>query len=296
MQAIGFRARIGNQLLVGFYVALLGFGFQIGQRNSWMAFLGAVAALGFCGWIANYRRHLRVADTPTSKIVAAAQGYVELSGTAHLLAGTLVVNPLTGLPCCWYRYYVEVRSGDEWRHDESGLSDDCFALDDGTGQCVIDPAGAEVLTTHKKQWTEGDHRYTEWTLLPDEPLYALGEFGTRRGNDQAPDETAALGALLAEWKKDRPTLLKRFDLDHSGDIDMTEWTLARAAARRQVEHDMAGERAMPGVNILSKPRDGKLFVLSNRNPAAIDRRYFRWSLFHLVALLCAGGVADWLIT
>jgi hypothetical protein len=296
MQAIEFRARLGNQLLVGFYVALLGFGFQIGHHSGGTACLGAIAALGFCGWIANYRRHLRVADTPTSKIVAAAQGYVELSGTARLLAGTPVVTPLTGLPCCWYRYYVEVRSGDEWRHDESSVSDDCFALDDGTGQCVIDPAGAEVLSTHKKQWTEDDHRYTEWTLLPDDTLYALGEFGTRRGNDQAPDETAALGVLLAEWKKDRPTLLKRFDLDRNGDIDMTEWALARAAARRQVEHEMARERALPGVNILSKPRDGNLFILSNRNPAAIDSRYRRWSLFHLAVLLCAGGAAVWLAT
>jgi hypothetical protein len=295
MQAIGVRARIGNQLLAGFYVALLAFGFQIGHRNGLTACLGAIAVLGFCGWITNYRRHLRVADTPTSKIVAAAQGYVELSGTARLLAGTPVINPLTGLPCCWYRYYLEVRSGDEWRHDESGVSDDCFALDDGTGQCVIDPAGAEVLSTHRKRWTEGDHRYTEWTLLPDEPLYALGEFGTRRGNDQAPDETAALGALLAEWKKDRPTLLKRFDLDQNGDIDMKEWALARAAARRQLEREMMNARTLPGVNILNKPHDGSLFVLSNRDPASLDRRYFRWSLLHLAVLLCASGIAGWLV-
>jgi hypothetical protein len=293
MQAIGFRARIGNQLLAGFYAALLGFGFQMGERSGWIACLGAIAALGFCGWIANYHRHLRVADTPTSKIASAAQGYVELSGTARLLAGTPVANPLTGLPCCWYRYYVEVRSGDSWRNDDSAISDDCFMLDDGTGECVIDPAGAEVLSTHKRQWTEGDHRYTEWTLLPDEPVYALGAFSTRRGNDQAPDENTALGALLAEWKKDRPTLLKRFDLDHSGEIDLNEWALARAAARRQVQQDNAREQAMPGVNMLSQPRDGSLFVLSNREPAALDHRYFSWSLFHLAVLLAAGGAVGW---
>ncbi|HET7597715.1 MAG TPA: hypothetical protein VFK15_12355, partial [Burkholderiales bacterium] len=79
-------------------------------------------------------------DNPTSKVASAAQGYVELFGRSELLDGSRLVSTRTGLPCCWYRYYIERRtSNDKWEYVDSGESQDHFLLVDDTGRCVISP-------------------------------------------------------------------------------------------------------------------------------------------------------------
>lgn len=80
---------------------------------------------------------------------------------------------------CWYRYYVERKtSDDKWTHEDSGDSNEHFLLVDDTGQCVISPEGAEVLSKRKQTWEQNNYRYTEWLLLPKGILYAIGEFST----------------------------------------------------------------------------------------------------------------------
>ena len=47
------------------------------------------------------------------------------------------------------RYRIEHKDSDnKWHTLDSGESEDSFILDDGSGQCVIDPCAAEILTTH----------------------------------------------------------------------------------------------------------------------------------------------------
>ena len=83
-------------------------------------------AAGFTGFnaIQNLRRYQAIADTPTSKIRSASQGYVELSGTIEKADSPDIQplsGPLTGLPCVWYRYSIERyrRSGksSHWQTD-----------------------------------------------------------------------------------------------------------------------------------------------------------------------------------
>jgi hypothetical protein len=278
-----------------FHLIIIAFTFQAEGTAAWPYALAAMSLVSFCAWAANYRRYRQISDLPTSRVASAAQGYVELFGRSDLLPGTPVTSQLSGSVCCWYSYQIEEKdSNDKWSTVDSGSSAAHFLLIDDTGQCVISPEGAEVLTRDEKSWVNGDHRYTEWLLLPKGALYAIGEFSTSTaGAVSAGDERADMGALLAEWKANQKSLLGRFDLNQDGRIDVKEWELARLQARREVRQQQTGmqSRSLEGTPILRKPRDGRLFLLANELPDRLGSRYHFWSWAHLVIFIGAGCAA-----
>lgn len=261
----------------------------------WPYALGAMSAVSFFAWIAAYRRYRLVHDLPTSKIATAAQGYVELFGRSEPIAGAPLRSKLSGVPCCWFRYTVErMTSDNKWAHEDSGVSNAHFLLVDDTGECVVSPEGAEVITERKRTWQEANFRYTEWLLLPKGRLYALGEFSTVSALPPTrAAERAEVGALIAEWKRDPQKLRERFDLDRDGTLDLKEWELARLQAQREVRARRAEElaRSVEGVHLLRKPRDGRIFLLADELPERLGRRYALWSTVHLVIFLAAGTIA-----
>ena len=165
-------------------------------------------------------------------------------------------------------------------------------LNDGSGECLIDSEGAEIETTHKQSRNNGDYRSTEWRLRINDDIYLLGSFRTLSGALEL-DSAEDVKALLEEWKKDRKTLLERFDLDKDGDIDMREWNLARAAARRAVEKMHNEARRQADTHIVERPRDGRLYFITNRDPAKIARAYWLWSIFHLLVFFGALAAIPW---
>ena len=281
-----------NILTSGAHLVLILFALETGTREAWLGSLSAVALISFFAWVGNFRRHRMMSDTPTSRIASAAQGYAELQGRAAPEPGAGLVSKLTALPCIWFRYVVEFRNReDKWEQVGAGESVDPFLLRDGSGECVIDPAGAEILTRHREKWTRDDYRYTEWLLLADEPLYAIGEFSTSSGATVPLSTSQDVGDLLSEWKRDRPRLLERFDLDRDGEIDLREWALARAEAKRQVAAQHEQARADTAVqNTLSAPRDGRLFLVTNFDPERLVRKYKVWGIIHLFIFM-GGGMA-----
>ena len=283
-------------LTSGFHLVILVFAFQDESGRMCPYALGAVAVVSFFAWVLSYRRYRSIRDLPTSKVASAAQGYVELFGRSERLEGDPLVSKLSGLPCCWFRYYIERQtSGNKWQYEDSGTSVAHFLLEDETGRCIISPEGAEVLSSRKEVWTEGNYRYTEWLLLPQGPLYAVGEFVTRGGANAELDETADVSATLAEWKEDRAKLRERFDLNGDGTIDLKEWELARLEAHREVRRRHAEIRARDGVNLLRKPHDGRLFLLANEVPEKLGRRFAFWSGLHLLIFFGAGIAALFLV-
>jgi hypothetical protein len=268
---------------------------QAESSEVWPYALGAMSVVSFCAWAANYRRYRQIHDLPTSNVASAAQGYVELFGQAQMLPGTPVVSKLSRSRCCWYSYEIEEKgSDDKWKTVDSGRSTRQFLLVDDTGQCVVSPEGAEVLTNDKKQWDQGSYRYSEWLLLERAALYALGEFSTTSAAAVAVrDERADMGALLAEWKKNPRRLQERFDLDRDGRLDLKEWELARLQARREIrrQHADTQSRSVKGVHLLRKPGDGRLFLLANEMPDKLGARYRFWSWAHLAIFLGAGSAA-----
>lgn len=266
---------------------LLFAGVRIDTPVAWQVIVALIAALSVLGWMSALRRARMVADTPTSQIASAAQGYVELQGRGKPLDGIPVVSPLNQLPCLWYRYRIERRRNDKWESVESGESDASFLLNDGSGVCLVDPEGAEIITERYDRWTSGDQRYTQWLILDGEPVYALGGFVTRSGH--LPDTALAedVKQRLAEWKQDMPTLLKHFDLNGDGTIDLDEWALARQQARREVEREHRELSAQPDLNLLGVPLGGQLYLISTLAPEKIERRFRRWSFVHLAIFIAS---------
>ena len=274
------------------HVVILGVAIQAESAEVWPFALLAMSGVSFFAWIANYRRYRYIHDLPTSRVASAAQGYVELFGRTELLPGEPILSKLSRTPCCWFTYRVEEKgSNNKWQTVDSGSSVEQFLLVDDTGQCVISPEGAEVLTHDRRHWDEFDRRYTEWLLRPKSVVYAIGEFSTTTAAAVAPgDERADVGALLAQWKADQRQLHERVDLDRDGRISMKEWELARLQARREVRgvHAQVRSRSTDGVHILRKSADGRLFLLANELPDKIGARYRYWSWAHLVVFVGAG--------
>jgi hypothetical protein len=262
------------------------------DRRAILVSLVVIAAVAFLAWMLSLRRLLAMSGTPTSRIASAAQGYVELVGRGRNHADFQVLSRLTSLPCLWYRFVVEQRDGNnKWRRVSSGRSEESFILDDGSGLCVVDPEHAEVIPRKKEVWTRGDYRYTEWLILPQDAVYVLGEFSTLSGETLDLDLNRDVGELLAEWKRNQPQLLERFDLDKDGSISGKEWALARSQARREVRKTHNELRTRPGTHVVGKPRDGRLFLISNVNPDKLARRYRLWAWVHLAAFVAAVGGA-----
>jgi hypothetical protein len=284
-----------------------------------VALLAVVGAAGFVRGFRWWRWARLIEDTPTSRVRSAAQGYVELVGTGRRMPGAPVIAPLSRQPCTWWRYTVERRSRDSksrtrWSVVSRGVSDALFLLEDDTGQCIVDPDGAEVLPQVTNTWYGStplpeagppihrgfrgfgsDYRYRESRMHDGDPLYAVGWFRTE--GSVLPGAVAEdVAALLREWKKDQATLLARFDTDGDGILTLAEWEKAREAAHEQVMEQRRREAARPGVHVLARPSvPGKPLLLAAGDAARLARRY-RWhSAGGLVLFLAAVAALAWML-
>lgn len=223
-------------------------------------------------------------DTPTSKIRAAAQGFVEIKGRCRQIAP--LFSPLSNTSCTWYKYKVEQlkSSGNNqrWQIIEEGTSTVGFYLFDVTGECMVHPDGALIYPHRKKCWY-GDnarpihgltsnfsfmksYRYTEEVLINEMPIFSQGMYHTFR--PRAPE--LDFSHVMSEWKRDYKNLLKKYDTNGNGELDPQEWQcvimdaekeLAGRQAKLLEEHD-----APSSINILSNDglgRDQK-FILSGK--------------------------------
>jgi hypothetical protein len=274
------------------HLVLLLVALRIGTPPVWVGCLGIISSASFIAWVSSLKRNRAIADTPTSRVASAAQGYVELYGSAVNAPEFMAQGQLNAMPCVWYRYVTYQKDSEgNWSEIARGTSDTIFALDDGSGRCMIDPDHAEVLTTHSNTFYEDDYKTKEEQLFASDRIYVLGEFSTIGGASTPLNAKEDIACLLAEWKKNQPALLKRFDLDEDGQLDMREWELARRAAQREVEKQHRDLRQQTGVHVVRAPASGQLFLLSNLSPQQLKNRYVRWGWFHLVTFFAAGGAA-----
>ncbi|MFZ2524598.1 MAG: hypothetical protein WAW87_04715 [Candidatus Ferrigenium altingense] len=292
---VSLRRSYAELITSGAQLLLLFIGVKLESREAWLGCLSVMAIISFAAWLSALKRLRAIRGTPTSKVASAAQGYVELIGRGKPFGEMPLISKCRQLPCLWYRYKIEQRgSKDKWKTVDSGESSDSFLLRDDTGDCVVDPEHAEIVTKHRDQWQEGDYRYTEWKLINSDNLYVIGEFRTRNGAVEF-GSRAELNALLAEWKQDKPALHARFDLNNDGELDMNEWMLARQAAKREVAKKQRAAHAQPDIHLIDRPRDGKLFLISNLTPEKLSRRYLLWSWAHVVIFFGALSGIGWLL-
>ncbi|MDB6085161.1 MAG: hypothetical protein JWN43_3042 [Gammaproteobacteria bacterium] len=287
------------------------------------ACLAAAALYSFWYCFVSWRKNRVVGDTPTSRVRSAAQGYVEFTGHGSMPPDTEIRAPLSGLPCTWWRYKIEERSSSgrarSWTTVQSDTSAAPFILDDGSGRCLVDPRGAEVFPSANdvwygsSEWPEvcipngpgvlgwlsaafagGNYRYTEHRLQQHEQLYAIGSFHTLGGvSVESPDR--AVAALLRDWKHDQKALLERFDADRDGVLSPDEWDKARSAAREQVASNLASAAA-PELNVLSKPTDGRSFMLAACDEQTLARRMRLRAAAGITAFVGSSFALTWMLT
>lgn len=263
-----------------------------GPQARWS--LTGIALLAVIAWLGNLRRARAIAELATSRIATAAQGYAELMGRASVGPEHLIVTPLGGIACIWYRYrlYSRDNAKREWRQIGSGISSSTFDISDPTGVCTVDPDHAEVVGAQVRTSYPGNDKLVEECLFGGSLIYVLGDFSTLGGASMALNVSEDVGALLTHWKQDRAGLHQRFDLDRNGTIDLQEWEQARQLAIQTVERQHRDIRQQPGVHVLRAPRDGRLFLISALSPEALRNHFLRWSIFHLAMGMAA--VAGWL--
>jgi hypothetical protein len=219
------------------------------------------AALGLYGFLSRMGRERAVGDTPLVRVRSAAQGYVKVVGRAQPLSGTVTAAPLSGRPCVWW----DIRVGAE---------------------CLIGPVQAEVTPSSCDLWYgssrrpdgppppantavhAGQYQYQERIIAAGAELCVVGEF---RSHSESGNATAAIAAKLHEWKQDQQTLLARFDADHDGVLNAAEWEAARAAAASECDlQSLSG--GISRVSVISKPIDGRPFLIAPLTPERLERR------------------------
>lgn len=285
----------------------------------WFWVLILTAAVGGGGWYSFRWLHLArvIEDTPTSRIRSAAQGYVELSGRCGPLPGTRNLAPLTQRPCVWWHYRIQRRTGSagdgkrrtRWHTVNAGRSEQPFVLEDGTGECIVQPSGAEVIAMERTTWYgdtpwptaapgrrspfgEAEYRYFEERIYEYEQVYALGQFRTHTGER---DPQADMRALLAEWKEDQAALLARFDQDRDGRVNPQEWERAREAARQAVLQRQLEEPLPAARHVLGRPDGGRLFVIAAIEQGTLATRFRRRALLAFVGFAAAVYALGWLL-
>jgi hypothetical protein len=260
------------------------------------------SALGLYGFFSRLRRDRVIEDTPLMHVRSAAQGYVKVVGRAQAAEGSPAAAPLSGRPCVWWGFQVDHQVGTDnkgrpnWVNVEQGTSVEPFALADGDAQCLVGPVQAEVTPTVYNTWygnsprpttpppppktftrVTGSYRYQEQILAVDAQLCVVGEF---RSDSETGNVSAAIAAKLHEWKQDQKTLLARFDTDHDGMLNAAEWDAARAAAAKECEAQNLSS-SIARVSIITKPTDGKPFMIAPLTPERLERRerFHAWGYF-----------------
>jgi hypothetical protein len=119
-------------------------------------------------------------NIPTSPTQGVSFGIAEVKGVVDLgESADLLTSPLTHQPCVQYHYKVEEKRGSGKKSRWVTLVNENrripFLCRDGDGTLLIDPAGADVVSSHRTTRRKFRTRYTETRLEHGDPLYAIGQ-------------------------------------------------------------------------------------------------------------------------
>lgn len=281
--------------LLAFAAAMAALLAALALRNGMIALVAFCAVVfllaTFFGWLGSLQRRDAIRDTPTSTANGAAMGYVELVGTAEDAAWPPLRSQIRKTPCVWYRYQIERRVGGAWLTESSRASTQCFLLRDASGDCIVDPEGAEVVPRNRRAWREFGYRYHESFIGKGETVYVLGELtSVHAALDTPAEERADMSALLGEWKREPEELMRRFDANRDGTLSEEEWEAARREAKATIEREYTARRALGPVNLIRRPGSGGKFIISAFSPSQLAHRFSLWAWLHL-GLLVSGVAA-----
>lgn len=237
------------------------------------------AYLFFYGFI-EIRKKRFIESIPTSKIRSVAMGLCEIAGTAK--EKVLLKSPLTNTECVYYRFLVEKEVSDSkgnrsWRTVKKGSSTNYFYVEDGTGNILVDPLGAEMMlikdyrNIEKKGIFAPKMRYTEWYIKPGDYTYVLGT--VKKFKDAEQEHKEKLLARIRELKEDKDKLMQ-FDADKDGQISVEEWDTARQALEQTlIEEELKNPQAGGDDLVMAKGDAEKTFIVADRDERDLARHY-----------------------
>lgn len=260
------------------------------QQASWHCVGVCSILICLLAVVFHYWRYLKLSEAPISSIASAAQGYVELYGEAR--TDKPLKTPYHGIPCVWFRAWVFAnQQGNRHAHQlldhhllDYQESKSPFILQDDSGQCVVNPAGAEVIYYQARTWRKNNHRYVEEYLPAHQSIYVIGVLDTRKDILDASKQNKEVSAHLAALKQRPSHLLHLYDHDLNGEIDLDEWELARQDAIRHVQSKHAMQAHTAGFEI-AKPAGQQLFLISAKSPLQLRKSHLQWLAAFMLLLM-----------
>ncbi len=247
-----------------YLVLFLGiFFFDKGDRYNKAQFIIVLSLLSLVWAFLLYRRIRFLEDTSHSSLNSAAQGYAVLTGKVSLYENEVVRGPHRELPAMvWYRKYLYTSSAG-------------FLLNDGKGICTVDPRDAEVITPRHHYGSEA-----YYAIFPHEKIYVLGQLETLSKQRNEHERKALVTSKIVEWKRHPVRFLDYFDRNNDGAIDESEMTQVRNSAERTVDNSLEEIYQAPASHVISRPTDGRPFIISSIHPDELLTRYKRAMIFH----------------
>ncbi len=225
----------------------------------------------------SFRKKRLIQNIPTSEIRSLALGLIEVIGKAIPIYP--LRSPYGKIDSVFYYYRVDqfVRSSRSsgWHKIEEGTSNMPFYIEDKTGKVLVNPTGVEAnLESISYFHREGDLKYTERCILPNQQIYVMGT--AKKTRDYVQEEEEEVAKKVASLRKDE-TKIKEIDKDGDGWIDDEEWAGIFQTARKEVREESKEKREKEeeikkkkGLGELAdvaigKGEEEKVFILSNRS-------------------------------
>ena len=253
-----------------------------------------------------YQSYRHIADTPTSRIASAAQGYCELQGWAEWMSGDELLSPFSQQRCVWYCCRIETHDSGHtighWQEQSCEKSDELFIIKDETGDCIVLPQGAKVIASSQRRWygnQEVDrynsasknagwiqwlgpgkrYRFTEELILVADNLYVLGDFKTEKNHLHEVELKKRINEKLTLWKQQPHRYLKGFDFDNNNKIQGAEWNRIREHAKQEVL-----QQSRQQIHTIRKPTvNNEPYLISALTETELVTKK-RWKLFAYLSL------------
>lgn len=110
---------------------------------------------------------------------------------------------------------------------------------------------------------------------------------------ELPTADESLAVILASWKKDPKSVLRRFDENNDERIDSAEWEKAVLIAKKELHEQKVTPSSAQIDNLIGKPTDSrKPFLISTQDETTLTWRfqYKAWASLALFFVLGVGAV------
>lgn len=225
-------------------------------REGW----GVLIVLALAGALAARAIAAALRETRLTSIVGAGPGYVAIKGKARFLPDHPLEGPASRKPCVWYRHFYT----DNHRR-RCAETTRPFLLEDGSGKCLVLPAGADI----DPPAGDGGERLIE----PGTELYVLGEYRSAASTPMQFDDPNAVPGPLS--------------------LQLGDATAAQIeAAHRQLEEmrrELQRPVKLPRLPCIVLPEDGRPFRIGSQ-PKEQDASWYRLLLALDLLVLAAGAL------